>query len=112
MLMMMDDDDENIDIVLNDLQARTESTALTERDAIRMALQFHADQIRRRSEDCRTRLLMKQSNSTHHRLGPGKPRRHHERPDATSSVGRLRPSAAGVPPAVHGREIVIPEATR
>jgi len=112
MLMMMEEDEENIATIMSDLHARTESPAFTERDVIRMALRFHADQIRRRSEDCRSGQLMKQSNSTHHRLGPGMPRCHHERPDATSSVGRLHLSAAGTLPAVYGREIVTPEAAR
>lgn len=112
MLTMTEEDEENIAIVMGDLHARTESPALPVRDVIRMALQFHADQIRRRSEDCKSGQVMKQSNSTHRRVGPGMLPRHHERPDATSSVGRLHLSAAGTLPAVYGREIVTPEAAR
>ena len=112
MLTMTEEDEENIAIVMSDLHARTESPALPVRDVIRMALQFHADQIRRRSEDCKSGQVMKQSNSTHRRVGPGMLPRHHERSDATGSVGRLHLSAAGTLPAVYGREIVTPEAAR
>ena len=70
MLTMTEEDEENIAMVMSDFHARTESPALPVRDVIRMALQFHADQIRRRSGDRQSGQVMKRSNSTHRRGCP------------------------------------------